>query len=80
MTLDQRNGDIEPGGLVDGLDGLDDTQGSFQHGDGAATIGLVAAARGGGGRPSGRGRGVTEDGGLGEVPSQLGERDMGASR
>ena len=78
MAFGERGGDIEPGGLVDGLDGLDDRQRPFQHGDGAAVIGLV-----------GRGRaaaavahraadgGVAEHGGLGEVVGQLGERDVG---
>ena len=45
VAFGERGGDIEPGGLVDGLDGLDDRQRSFQHRDGAAVIGLVGRGR-----------------------------------
>ena len=41
MAFGGRGGDVEPGGLVDGLDGLDDRQRSLQHRDGTAVIGLV---------------------------------------
>ena len=58
MAFDQGGGDVEPGDLVEGLDGLDDTQGAFQHHDGDAVVSL------------GDGGGVSENGGLGEVTGQ----------